>query len=248
MSKQNIQVEPYLFELTTISDSEVEVSLKEGYRYKQSDISLDPPIGYVYFQGPHDASPEDLWPNSTWTDVSYEEANLVRRPVGSLTGAFFNGTPARFSVSVASGVPTITVVSGGAGYMSGGSGNLALVIVGSCTKQMVANATVANGVLTAINVTTAGAGYTSGAVAVYDGVVGHGDLTQKITGAVTAPNRVGFSTANGAFALNSDYAQRPSGGVDSYPSGFTFDSSRVVRAGNETSGAWVVVKKWRRTA
>ena len=62
-------------------------------------------------------------------------------------GAFFSGTPARLSVSVASGVPTISIVSGGSGYLGGGSGNINLTIVGGCTTQMVANATVTNGVL-----------------------------------------------------------------------------------------------------
>lgn len=43
-----------------------------------------PPIGTIYFQGPHDTTPGTLW-GGTWTDVSYEEAGLFRRVVGTNT-------------------------------------------------------------------------------------------------------------------------------------------------------------------
>jgi hypothetical protein len=199
-------------------------------------------IGQTYFQGPHDASPSTLWPGTTWSDVSYEEENLTRRVVGSLAGAFFGGTPARLSVSVAGGVPTISVVSGGSGYLGGGNGSLPLVIAGACTTQMVATATVTLGVVTGITVGTAGVGYTSGAVAVYDGVVGRGDLVQKYkwqmwgTGHTSPRSGLGFGTADCVI----------------WESGYTLtlvaDGNGSARVGAETSGAWIAVKKWRRTA
>lgn len=215
-----------------------------------------PPIGFVYFQGPHDTAPSTLWPGLTWSDVSYEEANLTRRAVGALAGAFFAGAPARLSVSVASGVPSINIVSGGSGYLGGGSGNINLIIAGGCTTQMVANATVTNGILTAINVTTAGVGYTSGKVAVYDGVVGHGDLLQSHwhewasqSGGFNATNDPGSQSNNitgddgaGISATTAMIAQQ----YVNKP--LTDKANGTPRVGAETSGAWIVVKKWRRTA
>ena len=44
--------------------------------------SAPPPIGYVYIQGANDASPGTLWPGTTWTDVSSEEAGAFRRTKG----------------------------------------------------------------------------------------------------------------------------------------------------------------------
>ncbi|HOX32044.1 MAG TPA: hypothetical protein PLB91_06915 [Spirochaetales bacterium] len=212
-------------------------------------VSTAIPIGMVYFQGPHDSAPASIW-GGTWEDVSHEEANLARRAVGVLAGAFFAGTPARLSVSVASGVPSISIVSGGSGYMGGGSGNINLIIAGGCTTQMVANATVTSGVLTAINVTTAGAGYTSGALAVYDGVVGHGDLIQGHWQKVRGDSNEGSGNATSLSAASAVTAR----GSYDYESGThvtspsTDFSNGVPRVGAETSGPWISVKKWRKTA
>ncbi|MGO8696008.1 MAG: hypothetical protein ACLQMF_20280 [Rectinemataceae bacterium] len=204
-----------------------------------------PPIGFVYFQGPNDASPASLWPAGTWTDVSWEEANLVRRTYGSLAGSLFGGVPARLTVSVSGGVPAITITSGGSGYLSGGSGTVPLIISGSCSTQMVATATVTNGVITAINVSTAGAGYTAGALAIYDGVVGHGDLSQnhihQSSVLISSNNdwHAGFTgTGNpdqGYYTLNS--GTEVSDGAHGAP-----------RVGAENAGAWTAVTKWRKTA
>lgn len=212
-----------------------------------------PPTGFVYFQGPHDASPATLWPGTTWSDVSYEEENLTRRVVGSLAGAFFSGTPAVLSVSVSGGVPSVSIVSGGSGYLFGGSGTIPLIVAGACTTQAVRTATVTNGVLTAINTITAGAGYTSGAVAVYDGVALHGDLMQQITGSITSGKGLGTadgpSTRTGAFSSSTNTSNTYAGGGSTGVQ-VRFDSadSPGSRVGAETSGAWVAVKKWRRTA
>lgn len=226
-------------------------------------IGAAPPVGATYFRGPHDAAPSTLWAGTTWTDVSYEEANLGRRVVGNMAGAMFGGTPARLSASVASGVPAISIVSGGSGYLSGGSGTINLIISGACTTQMVANATVTSGKLTAINVTTAGAGYTSGALAVYDGVVGHGDLVQ-------GSKHLVFRYGTGSGNLGSD-TQTPAthstggGGILAYEMlGFTAAGNPancgisgpnvsdtvngLPRIGPESTGPWIAVTKYRRTA
>jgi hypothetical protein len=212
--------------------------------------AVAPPIGEVYFRGPHDLAPSAKYPGTTWTDVSYEEANLGRRVAGDLAGGMFTGTPARLSVAVSSGVPTISIVSGGSGYLSGGSGTINLIIAGACTTPMVATATVTSGVLTVINVTTAGVGYTSGAVAVYDGVVGHGDLVQnhyhyRNTDNTAERRVVGASTQ-----------YRGDGGLDPINTGnvtytggtATFPGYGAIRGGAETAGAWIAVSKYRRTA
>lgn len=209
-------------------------------------IGAAPPVGATYFRGPHDAAPSTLWAGTTWTDVSYEEADLGRRVVGNMAGAMFGGTPARLSASVSAGVPAISIVSGGSGYLSGGSGSINLIIAGACTTQMVANATVTNGVLTTINVTTAGAGYTSGAIAVYDGVVGHGDLLQHhrhaaITGNSTSQSDNAYSKYNSAASQSTNYGGREMiTDVD--------NKAGAPRGGAETSGPWIAVTKYRRTA
>lgn len=50
------------------------------------------PIGMVYVQGPADAAPSTLWPGTTWTNVSSEEAGLFRRFEGGAALAFGGGT------------------------------------------------------------------------------------------------------------------------------------------------------------
>ena len=200
------------------------------------------PIGTEWFQSPFDTSPATRW-GGTWEDVSWEEANLARRVVGSLAGTFFAGTPARLTVSVASGVPSITITSGGSGYKDGESGTIPLIIAGGCTTQMVATATVTNGVLTAVNVTTAGAGYTSGAVAIYDGVVGHGDLVQRHYHRVAGNN--GGSNANACIA---SATSNTDAGYSQGVREMTIESGYgSIRGGVETSGAWLPVKKFRKT-
>lgn len=52
------------------------------------------PIGMVYVQGPADAAPSTLWPGTTWTNVSSEEAGLFRRFEGGAASAFGGGTQA----------------------------------------------------------------------------------------------------------------------------------------------------------
>lgn len=52
------------------------------------------PIGMVYIQGPADAAPSTLWPGTTWTNVSSEEAGLFRRFEGGAASAFGGGTQA----------------------------------------------------------------------------------------------------------------------------------------------------------
>ena len=46
------------------------------------------PVGTVYFQGPNDATPSTLWPGTTWSNVSSEEAGLFRRSEGGLAVGF----------------------------------------------------------------------------------------------------------------------------------------------------------------
>jgi hypothetical protein len=45
--------------------------------------NIPPPIGYVYIQGANDVSPGTLWPSTTWSDVSSEEAGRFRRIKGT---------------------------------------------------------------------------------------------------------------------------------------------------------------------
>ena len=47
--------------------------------------SAPPPLGYVYIQGVNDTAPGTLWPGTTWTDVSSEEAGRYRRIKGTTT-------------------------------------------------------------------------------------------------------------------------------------------------------------------
>lgn len=51
-------------------------------KIKQGLISA-PPIGFVYIQGANDAAPGTLWPGTTWSDVSSEEAGRFRRIKGT---------------------------------------------------------------------------------------------------------------------------------------------------------------------
>lgn len=205
-------------------------------------IDIAHPIGDVIFQGPNDADPATLYPGTTWDDVSWEEANMTRRTAGALAGARFAGVPARLTVTVSGGVPTITVTSGGSGYLSGGSGTLALTIAGTCSTQMVATANVTSGVIVSITVNTAGVGYTSGAVAVYDGVAGHGDLAQKHRHPYSPGLRGSGTVGTGPYDVED--------GPDTHRIGDpTSDGTNgTPRTGAETSGAWATVTKWRRTA
>ncbi len=215
------------------------------YNSVENTLDIAHPIGDVIFQGPNDADPATLYPGTTWTDVSWEEANMTRRTAGDLAGARFTGVPAHLAVSVTGGVPTVSIVNGGSGYLSGGNGTLTLTLVGACSTPATRTATVTNGVITAINTLVAGAGYTSGKVAVYDGVVGHGDLTQGHWHGIQTRDQVGAETSTvasgntpGGFS-NSNTAIRAmkNDGANGVP-----------RTGSETSGAWTTVNKWRRTA
>lgn len=213
----------------------------------ENTLDIAHPIGSVYFQGPNDADPATLYPGTTWDDVSWEEANMTRRTAGDLAGARFTGVPAHLSVSVTGGVPTVTITNGGSGYLSGGSGTITLTLVGTCSTQATRTATVMNGVISAINVVAAGAGYTSGKVAVYDGVAGHRDLVQGHThnGYNSGSYGVGININNlnsivltGSEISNIDLIGLPKN-----------DSTNgVPRSGSETSGAWTTVNKWRRAS
>lgn len=203
-----------------------------------------PAIGSVYFQGSNDAAPATLYPGTTWEDVSWEETNCTRRVAGSLAGSCFTGVPAKLSVTVTAGAPSITVVSGGSNYLGGGSGTIPLTIVGSCTTQMTANANVTNGTIVGIAVTAAGVGYESGKVAVYDGVVGHGDLVQYHLhdfGGYAVQTSAGSSNNNASGSSAKVYITTTGNPVRA-------GGHSAVRLSEETSGAWVTVIKWRRTA
>lgn len=205
-------------------------------------INIAHPIDDVIFQGPNDADPATLYPGTTWDDVSWEEANMTRRTAGDLAGARFTGVPAHLAVSVTGGVPTVSIINGGSGYLSGGSGTITLTLVGTCSTQATRTATVTNGVITAINTLVAGAGYTSGKVAVYDGVAGHGDLTQGhkhtfITYASGTSSGLYVNNVGGSNASTFDGVSAPQN-----------NGNGDIRNGAETSTAWVVAIKWRRTA
>lgn len=202
-------------------------------------VNIAHPIGAVIFQGPNDSDPATLYPCTTWDDVSWEEANMARRTAGDLAGARFTGVPAHLAVSVTGGVPTVSITNGGSGYLSGGSGTITLTIVGTCSAQATRTATVTNGVITAINVVAAGAGYTSGKVAVYDGVAGHSDLVQS-HGHIS-------TTGNGTDPAGAYFIGNGSGSLTS-ESNVGVKGLYGARNGSETSGAWATVTKWRRTA
>jgi hypothetical protein len=208
-----------------------------------------PPVGFVYFQGINDADPVTLYPHTTWDDVSWEEANATRRTEGSLAGTRFKGVPAHLAVSVTGGVPSITIINGGGGYFSGGNGTITLTVVGTCTTQATRTATVTSGVITAINGTD-GAGYTSGAIAVY-GVTGHADMVQgHIFRSISLE---GASEIKGSYSV-------ASGSVYNVPAiagtgksviatnMYTDGANGTPRNGAETSTAWTSATKWRRTA
>jgi hypothetical protein len=206
------------------------------------------PIGVVYFQGPNDIAPATLYPGTTWTNVSWEEANMTRRTAGDLAGARFTGVPAHLAVSVTGGVPTVSITNGGSGYLSGGSGTITLTLVGTCSAQAKRTATVTSGVVTAINVVAAGAGYTSGKIAIYDGVVGHGDLTQGHYHNVEAPSTIYNTLATGASFGGKLPADRATSNPYTATNPITDGTNGIHRYGSETSGAWTTVIKWRRTA
>lgn len=210
------------------------------------------PVGYVYFQSPHDSLPSDIWPNAIWTNVSDEEANLGRRVVGPISGSWIAGTPAIFSVSVIGGVPTISVVSGGSGYLSGGSGTIPLIVTGTCTTQYVGNATVTNGVITAIPAPgTAGVGYTSGSVMVYDGVYRYADEIQShYHDFWTSANGAGSVGANGKLINTAGNVNQiePNDPRTAVRMPATDLVSGQIRKGPETTGPYILIRKWRRTA
>jgi hypothetical protein len=216
--------------------------------YVDSQISARAmPLGAVCFQGPHDLAPSAIW-GGTWEDVSYEEKNLTRRCVGNIAGQFFSGMPARLAVSVAGGVPSITIVAGGTGYLSGGDGSLSLVVVGPCTTQMVATATVVNGVITAIGVVTPGAGYTSGAAEVYDVVAAHNDRVQGYDVRIRVDTNEGSGNAT-PLAPGGAVTSRGTPDTTNVGSVYLGDGGYGTRRlGLETAGAWIIVKKWRRIA
>lgn len=240
----------------TAGDSSTKLATTAYVMTAVTTLSVAPPVGAVYFQGPNDTAPGTLYTGTTWADVSWEEANMTRRVVGSLSGARFTGVPARLTVTVSSGVPSIAITSGGSGYLSGGSGSLTLTIAGTCTTQMAATATVASGVITAIVVGTAGVGYTSGAVAVYDGVAGHNDIVQRhwhqlIAG--TPTGNVGITAANyiNGVPYSGYYPGNTNTGITNtviVENPITDNANGTPRVGAETSGAWATVTKWRRTA
>jgi len=197
------------------------------------------PIGTPYKQGPFDPRPDTIYCGN-WTNVSNREPGLGRRVEGGLAGSFFTGVPAILSVSVSGGVPTITKTDGGSGYLSGGSGDLSLIIRGNCTVQMVAHATVVNGVITGIVVDTQGTGYTNGAIAVYDGVAGHGDLVQDHGHSTNAPassgSSVSISYQGGAAAAAVATTMIPHGNNGS------------IRNGPENTGPYSIERYWVRTS
>ena len=212
-------------------------------------IDIAHPIGDVIFQGPNDADPATLYPGTVWDDVSWEEANMTRRTTGDLAGARFAGVPAHLAYTVTGGVPTVTITNGGSGYLSGGSGTITLTLVGTCSAQATRTATVTSGVITAINAVLNGAGYTSGKVAVYDGVAGHGDLTQEhghttILRQAPGPYATGLGlvTLTGSGTYN--WTDATGGTTGQVVSGLNGEP----RPAAETSTAWAVAIKFRRTA
>lgn len=61
------------------------------------------------------------------------------------------------------------------------------------------------------------------------------DQLQKITGTWLTSHSLGLAaSASGAFELHADMGGSVTGTTSSYSKGFTFDSSRVARSGNET--------------
>jgi hypothetical protein len=210
-----------------------------------------PPVGFVYFQGTNDADPATLYPNTTWDDVSWEEANTTRRTIGSLAGARFTGVPAHLAVSVTGNVPSITITNGGSGYLSGGNGTITLTVVGTCTTQATRTATVTSGVITAINVVAAGAGYTSGAVAVYDGVARYADMVQgHIFRSISLE---GASEIKGSYSVASGSVYNVPAiagtGKSVIATNISTDGTNgTPRIGAQTSSPWSAVTKWRRTA
>lgn len=198
------------------------------------------PVGDTVFQGPNDLDPGTLWPGTVWSDVSWEESNCTRRVEGSLSGSRFMGVPFTPSISVSGGIPTVNIVSGGSGYLNGGSGTLPLVITGPCAQQAVMTANVESGVITSITVNQVGTGYTSGKVAVYDGANTHGDMVQQHSNSSYGSGGWINVSAGGGYQCPAHAVFYSNGGdaagVGSY------------RASYETSTAWVAVKKWRRTA
>jgi len=202
-----------------------------------------PPVGFVYFQGTNDADPATLYPNTTWDDVSWEEANTARRTASSLSGVRFAGVPVHLKVIATDGVPIVTILNGGSGYLSGGNGTLTLTVVGTCTTQATRTATVMGGVITAINGTD-GAGYTTGAIAVYDGVAGHADMVQGHL------HNIFFQTTDGSSYQTVSTTAHTAGSVNGLGSGTPISdgTNGTPRTGVETSTAWATVTKWRRTA
>ena len=223
-----------------------------------------PPIETVIRIGPGDATPASLYPNTTWTDVSYEEEGCVLRVGTSVIGKSLTQggkvRPGTFTVTVASGVPTVAFVYGGDAGFYPASTTIPLTLVGACTTQWTGTATTnASGQITAVTQTIAGVGYLSGgsasggaganfvlsgsqAVIVYDGYsrVADSFMGHYHSG---APFPQTGMTQNGSAAPYSW-----SGGTTNTTGPVTDGAVGTPRTSAETTGAYAPAKKYRRTA
>jgi hypothetical protein len=109
---------------------------------------------------------------------------------------------------------------------------------------MAAHGVVTGGVIQSIAVDTAGAGYST-AIAVYDGVYGHGDLVQGHRHAWVSGYSAPYDSGGTAF----DSTCNPGSNVGTWVKDPTTDTARgTPRIGAETTGPYMIVKKWRRIA
>lgn len=85
-----------------------------------------PPIGAVYIQGSADTAPSSLYPGTTWSNVSSEEAGLFRRFEGGDALTFGGGTQACANLTHSHG--------GATGGMSGNNPHIHVYYTGSSSS------------------------------------------------------------------------------------------------------------------
>ena len=103
----------------------LEAALGSGWASAFASVfntAVCPPIGFVYIQGAGDAAPGSLWPATTWTNVSSEEAGAFRRMTGGTSP----------NIGPAQGVSQTDMMQGHVHFMNvvgssssgGGTGNI----------------------------------------------------------------------------------------------------------------------------
>jgi len=69
--------------------------------FKNSNPEYVIPIGFIYIQLPLQQTPQTIWPNYSWNDISAEYSGLFFRPLGGNSSRLeVNGYPVRLDLIV----------------------------------------------------------------------------------------------------------------------------------------------------